>query len=334
MFAKLLSRLSRFKIVGTTPTSPVAAASVAKQDLFKAIMFVLLVYLLSWQFDIAEKLTGFTSRYESLQLDELPIAMLMAALAGIWFSRRRMREIRAEAKLRTEAESSLACLLSENRALAAHARQIQEQERKRMAQDIHDDMGQYLTAIRLDARSLSKLDDPVVASRAERIGLHTEHVQKAIRNLLHHLQPVALDECGLIDAVRHLVQEWKKQHPATRCRCMLDDRCGNLPDNINLTVYRVVQEALTNISRHAEATAVSVAVGFSGKEQGMLEIRVEDNGKGCNLHASDRQGFGLVAMRERVAAADGRFDLQSTANNGMRISIQLPFSNMPESSAP
>ncbi len=299
----------------------------AKQDILKAIIFVLLIYLITWEFDVAEKLAVFTARYETMQLDELPIAMLMAALAGIWFSRRRMHEIKMEAKLRAEAESSLARLLNENRALAAHVRQVQELERRRMAQDIHDDMGQYLTAIRLDARSLSKLADPMVASRAERIGLHTEHVQKAIRDLLHRLRPVALDEYGLIDAVRHLVQEWKKQYPDISCRCILDDRCGNLPDNINLTAYRIVQEALTNISRHAEATAVSVTINFCSENKTALEVRVQDNGKGLSSTDPNRRGFGIAAMRERVTAVGGSFDLQSAADSGVRISVILPLSN-------
>lgn len=309
-------------------------ASRARQDLLKAIIFVLLIYLITWEFDIAEKLAVFTARYESIQLDELPIAMLMTALAGIWFSRRRMHEIKTEAKLRAGAELSLARLLNENRALAAHARQVQEQERRRMARDIHDDMGQYLTAIRLDARSLSKLENPIVASRAERIGQHAEHVQKAIGDLLHRLRPVALDEYGLIDAVRHLVQEWKKQYPGISCRCILDDKCSNLPDNINLTAYRIVQEALTNISRHAEATTVSVTINFRSENKTALEVKVEDNGKGLSSPYPDRRGFGLAAMRERVTAVGGSFDLQSTADTGVRISVILPLSDSAEQNNP
>lgn len=309
-----------------SPKIPGEPVSEARQDLPKAIIFVLLTYLITWKFDIAEKLAVFTTRYESIQLDELPIAMLMAALAGIWFSRRRMHEIKTEAKLRADAEASLAKLLNENRALATHARQVQEQERKRMAGDIHDDMGQFLTAIRLDARSLSKLEDPMVARSAERIGLHADHVQKTIRDLLHRLRPVALDEYGLIDATRHLVQEWKKQHPGIRCHCMLDDRCANLPDNINLTAYRVVQEALTNISRHAAATAVTVTINFRSNDQTALEVRVEDNGKGFHSPLPNQQGFGLAAMRERITAIGGSFDLQSAADSGVRITAILPLS--------
>ena len=310
------------------------SVSSASRDLLKAIIFVLLIYLITWEFDIAEKLAVFTARYESMQLDELPFALLMAALAGIWFSHRRMLEIKTEAKLRTEAESSLARLLNENRALAAHARQVQEQERKRMAQDIHDDMGQFLTAIRLDARSLSKLEDPMVASHAKRIGLHAEHVQKAIRNLLHRLRPVALDEYGLIDATRHLVQEWKKQHPGISCHCILDDKCTNLPDNINLTAYRVVQEALTNISRHAEATAVSVRINFRNNDKSALEVTVEDNGKGFYTPRTNQQRFGLATMRERVTAIGGSFDLQSATSAGVRISAILPLSSPQEKTHP
>lgn len=87
---KLLSRLNRLKYIYFRARSLSIAVPAAKRDLFKAIVFVSLIYWLSWHFDAAEQLSGFTSRYETMQLDELPIAMLMAALAGIWFSRRRM----------------------------------------------------------------------------------------------------------------------------------------------------------------------------------------------------------------------------------------------------
>ncbi|PKO26149.1 MAG: two-component sensor histidine kinase [Betaproteobacteria bacterium HGW-Betaproteobacteria-8] len=311
-------------------TNPGDQTSREKHDMVKAAAFVLLIYLFAWKFDIAEKLALLTAEYESMQLDELPIAILMAALAGIWFSRRRMQEIKLEAGLRAEAELSLAKLLKENRALAAHAREAQELERRRMAQDIHDDMGQYLTAIRLDARSLSKLEYPVVANRAERIGLHAEHVQKAIKNLLHRLRPVALDEYGLTDAIRHLVKEWRKQHPEISCRCSLDGNCVDLPDIINVTAYRIVQEALTNISRHADATTVLVHIGFSPEDHDMLQVKVHDNGKGFNPSGHNHNGFGLVAMRERVTAAGGLFLMQTEPDSGVRILAAFPLSNTTE----
>ena len=118
--------------------------------------------------------------------------LVAIAISSIWFSRRRIHELNKEVKLRTESENALGELLKENRALAHHIMQIQEEERRYIARELHDDMGQYLTAIRLDAAALNGVSDTNVQTHAQHIIAHAEHIQKALKNLLHRLRHAAL----------------------------------------------------------------------------------------------------------------------------------------------
>lgn len=306
-------------------TTRLANTSTARRDLALAGMVVLLLYFAAWRWNLAEFLHALTSRYEFMQLDELPLALFAAALALSWFSRRRMQELQTEVEKRMLAEQNQAALLAENRALARHARQAQEDERRRMARELHDDMGQYLAAIRLSAAILPMDGDPLVAEHAARIASHAEHIQAAVRNLLHQLRPVALDEYGLMDAVRHLAGEWVRQHPQTACHLALDDSCPSLGDSLNIVAYRIIQEALTNVARHAKASRVDIAITVQPPgEVPMLHVSIRDNGAGFQ-HVPSGPRFGLAGMRERVEAAGGTFTLRSNPGAGVAISAQLPL---------
>lgn len=292
-----------------------------RHDFWLATLAVLLVYALAWWWNLAEQASALTQQFEFIQLDELPLALFAAAVASAWFSRRRMRDLLTEVTCRREAEQALAQLLAENRALAQHAQQVQETERRRMAREIHDDMGQYLTAIRLGAAALFRSEDPMVVEHTSRIASHAEHMQTTVKALLHHLRPVALDEYGLPDAIRHLVHEWTKIHPDLACDLMLDPACANLPDHLNNVAYRMVQEALTNIGKHAHATRVEVEIRL---DDDTLLIDISDNGVGFN-HPPKRGCFGLVGMRERVETVQGIFHLNSQPNAGVHVSAQIPL---------
>lgn len=297
----------------------------SSRDLLISCGLVALVYLVAWEWNLSERMTEFSKHYEFIQLDEFPLALFTAVVALAWFSHRRMRELLSEVERRTRAEHDLSLLLAENRALAEHARQIQEEERRRIACEIHDEMGQYLTAIRLSAATLLRDSNSVAAEYAKRIEEHASHVQTSIKTLLHQLRPVALDEYGLIDAVRHLAQDWMKQNPQTHCHLALDDNCRNLQDKINTAAYRIVQEALTNVARHAQAQRVDIAIRqylHSGQQQLLVEIR--DNGIG--FERLPRQAcFGLAGMRERVEALGGSFNLTSGFDAGVQVSVLIPL---------
>lgn len=292
-------------------------------DLLKATAIVLVIYAVSAIFDLAEHFTRWAAPLDAYELDELPVLMLALALASVWFSHRRMREIKNEMQLRAQSEHALARLAQENQALARHAMQVQEEERRFIARELHDDMGQYLTAIRLDAAALASTADAKAASHAQRIISHTAHIQSAMKGLLHRLRHAALDAHGLLEALKTLVEEWKAQHLNIHCELALDESCNALSQASNIVIFRVVQEALTNIARHAQASHVSITLAITDTAtRPAVQLQIRDDGMGFKLTASG-YGFGLTGMRERVEGAGGTLHLIN--ENGLQIHVNLPL---------
>lgn len=272
---------------------------------------------------------------ESRQLD-FPELILQRPDKGIWIVMARFRvlfsamgEVREVHGYFTDiteqylAEKELSQLFAENRALAGHAMQAQEEERSRLAREIHDDVGQYLTAIRLDTATIPKINDRATASAyLERIARHAEYIQIAIRRIIKQLRPVALDAHGLIEALQHLIQDWGRQNPQIDCRTSLDQACNRLPEAISIVLYRIVQEALTNISKHACAQRVDISL--VGKSHGLM-LRIKDDGIGFQTSAATPNSFGLTGMRERIESLHGNFVLASRPGAGVTITATIPF---------
>lgn len=223
------------------------------------------------------------------------------------------------------AERELAALLKENQSLMRHAIQAQEDERRHIARELHDDMGQYLTAIRLDATALPKTENKVVNEHAKRITAHAEHIQQVVKRLLHRLRPVVLDTHGLIEAVHHLGREWRKQHPDISCIMDLAQDCKALPEPINIVAYRTVQEAMTNAARHAKARHIRVGIRIVDEHTlPSLKIEIRDDGIGFDPH-NIHGGFGLAGMRERIEATGGSFGLMSRPRHGTTLTAMIPL---------
>ena len=134
------------------------------------------------------------------------------------------------------------------------------------------------------------------------------------------LRPAALDALGLRDALADLVGQWSRRNPAVRCRFEATGDLDGLGEAVNITVYRLVQECLTNIVKHAEATTVTVSIDRSGDG---LRVTVSDDGKGMDLNAK-RTGLGLLGLRERVEAHFGRLELRSIPGKGLLVCAHLP----------
>lgn len=222
-------------------------------------------------------------------------------------------------------ELDLERTLKENRVLARHAMQVQEQERKYIASEIHDETGQYLTAIRMDALALQKSAPEQANVIAVRIASNTQHVQQSIRALIKHLRPPALDSLGLIGAVERLINDWKKLNTKVECHVQLDTNEQVLNEDINIVAFRVVQEALTNITRHAQASEIWIDIQIIKRQDiPMLQIEIRDNGKGMDTTQST-EGVGLVGMRERIESLQGSFKLMSGLQAGTMITGLIPL---------
>jgi signal transduction histidine kinase len=217
------------------------------------------------------------------------------------------------------------------RRLAEHMLHVEEVERRRISRELHDEAGQSLLCIRLQMelleQSLPETETETRRKLQEARDL-TERTILEMRRLIAALSPAVLEQLGLGAALRQLVNRFRRLHPS-RVRLHLA-RIGNLPQNTEIIVYRLVQECCNNIAKHSSASHVNISVSSA---DGMLKLHVEDNGVGFAVDEAleRRDSFGLSGMRERVALLGGRFKVQSYPSGtkrerGTKIWIELPIS--------
>ncbi len=210
------------------------------------------------------------------------------------------------------------------RRLSASILVNQEKERAALSRELHDELGQMLTALRMDSVWLEKRLPEIDQKSAKRAAIMRQLVDKTIddvRNMAYQLRPGVLDDLGLLDALEYLVQDFKKR---SNWECTF--QAGQIPELDGPTataVYRIVQEALTNAFRHAQASKVSVAVHT---EDNNLVVQIVDNGLGFDFHLEDnRQGFGLTSMQERTNLVRGKIVFDSGPGQGTRITCRIPL---------
>lgn len=222
-------------------------------------------------------------------------------------------------------------LLQQNRQLTQQLFNLQEAERRNLSRELHDELGQWLTAIQAEAATISVGADiaksPQIQASAQAIGKSAAEIHNVVRRILRRLRPALLDQLGLADSLRELVAQNHQHYPNIACELELDADLGNLPEPLNITLYRIVQEALTNVSKHAQASHVQVSLrrepGVESDPEQMI-LTVQDNGKGMDS-SQLIQGLGMLGMRERVIASGGKFKSHTAPGQGLRIEIQLPL---------
>jgi two-component system sensor histidine kinase UhpB len=228
---------------------------------------------------------------------------------------------------------TLQASVTRNRQLAQQLLRVQEEERRTLAHELHDELGQHLSAIHADATAIARLSrdgSPRVAESAEAIIASVRGMMGRVRGMLQRLRPETLESLGLEEAVRELVDGWRARNPGVECRLELGSPLGEIDDAAGIAAYRVVQEALTNVVRHAGARRVTV--GLERRSGGdMLAISVADDGRG--LGPEPPRGFGLLGMRERVEALGGRVVVNSGAGQGVTVSAILPLRRAEEGKA-
>ncbi|MGH3015430.1 MAG: GAF domain-containing sensor histidine kinase, partial [Gaiellaceae bacterium] len=200
--------------------------------------------------------------------------------------------------------------------------EAQELERARLARELHDETGQALTSILLGLKPLEQtaLSDETVAAVASVRELVVSTLQD-VRRLAVELRPSALDDFGLVSAVERLAETFREQ---TGMQVDLETQLGEerLPGAVETALYRIVQEALTNIVKHAEASRVSILL--TRKDGSALAV-VEDDGLGFDPGAARDEGLGLVGMRERVALVGGRLRIESAMGAGATLVAEVPL---------
>jgi len=200
--------------------------------------------------------------------------------------------------------------------------EAQELERRRLARELHDETGQALTSILLGLKSLEeKLGD--AGSRAAAAALRELVVAtlQDVRRLAVELRPSALDDFGLVAALERLTTSFSEQ---TGIEIDFEASIANerLPEEVEIALYRIVQESLTNVVKHARARHVSILLA---RRNGAVKVVIEDNGQGFDPSEDANGGFGLVGMRERLALLGGRLEIESSGDDGTTIAAEVPI---------
>jgi signal transduction histidine kinase len=238
------------------------------------------------------------------------------AIATTALTLRLEREVERRLKETTEARSDL-------QALSARLVRAQEDERRTLARELHDEIGQSLSAIMMEAGNVeSSAPSSEIRDRVSSINATAEKTLNVVRDLALLLRPSMLDDFGLLPALNWHAREMSKR-TGLNVRVSADDASGNLPEEHTTCIYRLVQEALHNAARHAGARNLQVTVKSEGER---VVFSVQDDGSGFDKTMV--RGLGLLGMEERVGRLGGTFQIDSQLGRGTTISAQLPLPEM------
>jgi len=232
--------------------------------------------------------------------------------------------------------ASLEQLLSERNKLALKLMNIQEEERRYLARELHDEFGQCLAAINAVAASISQTaekESPKLVADGKNISRITNHIMELLRELLLRLRSSDIDELGLTASLKSLVTGWNvssggKIHYNLAIHGDLDLLPGPIPVNI----FRIVQEGITNVAKHSAAANAKVTLRTVSANNSIIaiELIIEDDGKANKLPFEDSPGIGLLGIRERVTALGGRLTLTTGNPSGLTVYVWLPMQPVSE----
>lgn len=236
-----------------------------------------------------------------------------------------------------------------NRTLTLHSLSIQEEERQRLSQELHDELGQSLTAIKVMAVTAARKPSEVKPTTDAIVNI-CDHLINVVRNMMRQLHPLVLTELGLKATVEDLLNQWRSRNPALKITFDCTDVVDDIAHQYTIQIFRVIQECLTNIVRHAQATEAHIAIvmednihdvnnfphTFKRRRESddvlntitmsqLLVLDITDNGRGC-LPAEMKTGFGLLGMRERINSLGGELSIYAVSPQGLRINAYIPLS--------
>ena len=228
---------------------------------------------------------------------------------------------------RKEAEEELKRSREHLRNLALHLESTREEEKKQIAFEIHDELGHALTALKLELSWLIKkkhLRQEILAERVKKMSDLIDQTIRKVRSISSELRPSVLDHFGLVAAIEWQTAEFQKRS-AVRCKINISHPDIKLAENRSIAIFRILQEILTNIARHAQATRVDV---FLDKVDGNVVLRVSDNGRGIKQEQiNNRKSFGLIGMFEKANAFGGKVTISGVIGIGTTVTVQIPIAN-------
>jgi signal transduction histidine kinase len=281
-------------------------------DLLWVAAAPLLTFVVAARLELFERTVAATRRVETFEVDELLFAAAALVVALAWYAARRWREA-------VDARRSATALLVHNRELSQRLIVLQEDERRALARELHDELAQSCTAIRVEAALIA--GGGPAGEAARRIDVVAAGLGDRVRTMLQRLRPADLDALGLVDAIQTLCEEWELRSGVA---CVFHHDAGLRIDAepARIAVYRIVQEALTNVVKHAEAQHVSVLLTRKNES---VSVMIEDDGKGFEPGSEPGGGLGLLGMQERVALLDGSLVVESTPGAGTTLVLEVPL---------
>jgi PAS domain S-box-containing protein len=226
---------------------------------------------------------------------------------------------------RKRAEEELERSKEQLRSLADHLQSVREQERTTIAREIHDELGQALTGLKMDLSWMAKRipeDQPKLLQKLHSMSELTSTTLKTVQRISTELRPGLLDDLGLVAAIEWQTEEFENR-TGIRCTLTVDPEDIMIDEKRSTTVFRILQETLTNVARHAQATRVQVSLK---EKMGSLTLRVTDNGKGIiNEQIFDPKSLGIVGIKERVHSWGGEVKISGRPGKGTTVVVRMPI---------
>lgn len=216
------------------------------------------------------------------------------------------------------ATKSLHIKTAENRLLTQHSLNLQEQERQTLARELHDELAQSLTGIKGIASSI-QISCPQSKQAVDTILMICDDLFLVVRSMMRRLRPSSLDELGLTASLQELVNDWRQINPDSQIMLDMTLQHSNLGEAKTIHLYRILQESLNNISRHAQATQVKIKLQSTPDN---VQLTISDNGVGFDNNTT--QGFGLLGIRERIESLNGTLQINSHLDRGTRLIATIP----------
>lgn len=268
------------------------------------------------------------SLFDAMMLNRLALhaLVLVAVMAFIMFMRQLRESDERKARESQVLEQEIAVRTAELRELAGHLVSTREDERGRVARELHDEMGGLLTAMKLEMARLRRVPDLPAVAR-ERMGGIEQRLNEGIavkRRIVENLRPSSLEQLGLIAALEVLCQDVSS---SLGIPVLPQLEAVELDRDAELTVYRVVQESLTNISKYAQARHAWVSLM---RQEGQARLLVRDDGRGFDVNRVPPGHHGLLGMRVRVESHAGTLSITSSPGQGTRVSVEIPLTPPPE----
>lgn len=212
--------------------------------------------------------------------------------------------------------------VTENQRLTRRLLETQENERTSIARELHDEIGQCISAIHADASAIRNRGGAEVQESAEAISDVTTHIKQIVRSMLQRLRPPILEDLGLGAALRDLAGGFQQRNPQIHCELLCSGPLERLDPPVAVAIYRVIQECLSNVSVHAHARSARIEVTL--EDARMLRATVVDDGIGFFLLSVNR-GLGLTGIKERVQGLGGECLIETHPGHGTRIDVRVPF---------